>query len=411
MFLIKKLKKNVYKFDGENNEEYSLSLKDKFLKMKRINQRFNIITSNSIPYNINPIFSSKESDFNAKELFIIQFVGYIEDEEIFSFYENYEQIFHFLMNIKAKINIPPTDIENEFIDNLETKSNFCVLFRNNIIYLIFSKKIANNLPFEINKINNDDCFYFVEINNNSDIKFFLSKKFNIPITYFDKNNKILEDKLYQLFNEKIFLRKDNIKLKIDLENNYLSNKRKIDDLLENNEQKTKQIQEIKLEIAEMQKQNSKILELEEEKGELLMRLNKERNNNKKQNKNNDLMITQSKTQQMFISSEYEYDEINNKINNSFIKENDKEIKNESMDVTEKKFICYCCLEKERNVFCKECNHIPICETCAINMAKKLNKKFKNKTLLDLKTKLKNGKLKLNCPICKKETYCFSCHFS
>ena len=126
-----------------------------------------------------------------------------------------------------------------------------------------------------------------------------------------------------MFNEKIFLRKDNIKLKIDLENNYLSNKRKIDDLLENNEQKTKQIQEIKLEIAEMQKQNYKILQLEEEKGELLMRLNKERNNNKKQNKNNDLMITQSKTQQMFISSEYEYDEINNTINNSFIKEIDK----------------------------------------------------------------------------------------
>ena len=95
MFLIKKFKKNVYKFDGENNEEYSLSLKDKFLKMKRINQRFNIITSNSIPYNINPIFSSKESDFNAKELFIIQFVGYIEDEEIFSFYEIMNKFFIF----------------------------------------------------------------------------------------------------------------------------------------------------------------------------------------------------------------------------------------------------------------------------------------------------------------------------
>ena len=139
--------------------------------------------------------------------------------------------------------------------------------KNNTIYLIFSKKIANNLPFEINKINNDDCFYFVEINNNSDIKFFISKKFNIPITDI-YNNKILEDKLYQLFNEKIFLRKVNTKIKKDLENNYLSNKRKIDDLLEKIEEKI----------------NSKILQLEEEKGELLMKLNKERNKKKTKTK-------------------------------------------------------------------------------------------------------------------------------
>ena len=95
MFLIKKFKKNVYKFDGQNNEEYSLSLKNKFLKMVRINQKFNIITPDSIPYNINPIFSSKESDFNSKELFIIQFFGYIEDEEIFSFYEIMNKFFIF----------------------------------------------------------------------------------------------------------------------------------------------------------------------------------------------------------------------------------------------------------------------------------------------------------------------------
>ena len=139
--------------------------------------------------------------------------------------------------------------------------------KNNTIYLIFSKKIANNLPFEINKINNDDCFYFVEINNNSDIKFFISKKFNIPITDI-YNNKILEDKLYQLFNKKIFLRKVNTKIKKDLENNYLSNKRKIDDLLEKIEEKI----------------NSKILQLEEEKGELLMKLNKERNKKKTKTK-------------------------------------------------------------------------------------------------------------------------------
>ena len=34
----------------------------------------------------------------------------------------------------------------------------------------------------------------------------------------------------------------------------------------------------------MQKQNSKILQLEEEKGELLMKLNKERNKKKNKNK-------------------------------------------------------------------------------------------------------------------------------
>jgi hypothetical protein len=33
------------------------------------------------------------------------------------------------MNIKAKISIPPTDIQNEFIENLEIKNNFCVLFK------------------------------------------------------------------------------------------------------------------------------------------------------------------------------------------------------------------------------------------------------------------------------------------
>ncbi len=230
--------------------------------------------------------------------------------------------------------------------------------KNNTIYLIFSKKIANNLPFEINKINNDNCFYFVEINNNSDIKFFISKKFNIPITDI-YNNKILEDKLYQLFNEKIFLRKVNTKIKKDLENNYLSNKRKIDDLLEKIDEKIKQIQE----ITEMQKQNSKILQLEEEKGELLMKLNKERNKKKKQKqkKNNYLLLTQSKIQQMFISSEYNCYEINKTFNNSFIKELDKEIKNESADIIEKQFICYSCLKKERNIFFKDCNHIAIFE--------------------------------------------------
>ena len=72
-----------------------------------------------------------------------------------------------------------------------------------------------------------------------------------------------------MFNEKIFLRKVNTKIKKDLENNYLSNKRKIDDLLEKIDEKIKQIQE----ITEMQKQNSKILQLEEEKGELLMKRN------------------------------------------------------------------------------------------------------------------------------------------
>ena len=44
------------------------------------------------------------------------------------------------------------------------------------------------------------------------------------------------------------------------------------------------------------------------------------------------------------------------------------------------------------------------------MAKQLNKKYKKNAISDFKTKLKNGKLKLNCPICKKDTYCFSCNF-
>ena len=53
---------------------------------------------------------------------------------------------------------------------------------------------------------------------------------------------------------------------------------------------------------------------------------------------------------MFISSEYDCDEINKTFNNSFIKELDKEIKNESTDIIDKQFICYSCLEKERNIF-------------------------------------------------------------
>ena len=114
---------------------------------------------------------------------------------------------------------------------------------------------------------------------------------------------------------------------------------------------------------------------------------------------------------MFISSEYKCYEINKTFNNSFIKELDKEIKNESADIIEKQFICYSCLKKERNIFFKDCNHIAICENCAINMAKQLNKKYKKNAISDFKTKLKNGKLKLNCPICKKDTYCFSCNFS
>ena len=44
------------------------------------------------------------------------------------------------------------------------------------------------------------------------------------------------------------------------------------------------------------------------------------------------------------------------------------------------------------------------------MAKQLNKKYKKNAISDFKIKLKNGKLKLNCLICKKDTYCFSCNF-
>ena len=410
MFLVKKLGENVYKFNGENKKDYSLALKNKFLNMEKINQKFNIMRHNSIPYNINPIFSAKELNFNANDLFIIQFYGYIEAQDLFSFYDNYEQIFHFLMNIKAIINIPPTEMDNEFTNNLEIKNNICVLYKNKSIYLIFSKKIANNLPFEITKIYDHDCFYLVEINDN-DIIFFISKKFNIPITNIYENNKVFEDKLYQLFNEKIILIKDNTQIKIDLENNYLGNKRKIDDLLEKNEEKTKQIQDIKLKIIDMQKQNSKILQLEEEKEELIIKLNNERNNNIKKNKKNNLIITQSITQQMFIPSEYDYNESNNSLNYSYNKDIDTEIKNESIETTlNPKYLCCNCFENERNIFFKDCNHISLCENCAIEMGKTL-KKNKSKNTLNLKIDLKNGKLKLNCPICQKETYCYSCEFS
>ena len=410
MFLVKKLGENVYKFNGENKKDYSLALKNKFLNMEKINQKFNIMRHNSIPYNINPIFSAKELNFNANDLFIIQFYGYIEAQDLFSFYDNYEQIFHFLMNIKAIINIPPTEMDNEFTNNLEIKNNICVLYKNKSIYLIFSKKIANNLPFEITKIYDHDCFYLVEINDN-DIIFFISKKFNIPITNIYENNKVFEDKLYQLFNEKIILIKDNTQIKIDLENNYLGNKRKIDDLLEKNEEKTKQIQDIILKIIDMQKQNSKILQLEEEKEELIIKLNNERNNNIKKNKKNNLIITQSITQQMFIPSEYDYNESNNSLNYSYNKDIDTEIKNESIETTlNSKYLCCNCFENERNIFFKDCNHISLCENCAIEMGKSL-KKNKSKNTINLKIDLKNGKLKLNCPICQKETYCYSCEFS
>ena len=410
MFLVKKLGENVYKFNGENKKDYSLALKNKFLNMEKINQKFNIMRHNSIPYNINPIFSAKELNFNANDLFIIQFYGYIEAQDLFSFYDNYEQIFHFLMNIKAIINIPPTEMDNEFTNNLEIKNNICVLYKNKSIYLIFSKKIANNLPFEITKIYDHDCFYLVEINDN-DIIFFISKKFNIPITNIYENNKVFEDKLYQLFNEKIIFIKDNTQIKIDLENNYLGNKRKIDDLLEKNEEKTKQIQDIKLKIIDMQKQNSKILQLEEEKEELIIKLNKERNNNIKKNKKNNLIITQSITQQMFIPSEYDYNESNNSLNYSYNKDIDTEIKNESIETTlNSKYLCCNCFENERNIFFKDCNHISLCENCAIEMGKTI-KKNKSKNTINLKIDLKNGKLKLNCPICQKETYCYSCEFS
>ena len=410
MFLVKKLGENVYKFNGENKKDYSLALKNKFLNMEKINQKFNIMRHNSIPYNINPIFSAKELNFNENDLFIIQFYGYIEAQDLFSFYDNYEQIFHFLMNIKAIINIPPTEMDNEFTNNLEIKNNICVLYKNKSIYLIFSKKIANNLPFEITKIYDHDCFYLVEIKDN-DIIFFISKKFNIPITNIYENNKVFEDKLYQLFNEKIILIKDNTQIIIDLENNYLGNKRKIDDLLEKNEEKTKQIQDIKLKIIDMQKQNSKILQLEEEKEELIIKLNKERNNNIKKNKKNNLIITQSITQQMFIPSEYDYNESNNSLNYSYNKDIDTEIKNESIETTlNSKYLCCNCFENERNIFFKDCNHISLCENCAIEMGKTL-KKNKSKNTINLKIDLKNGKLKLNCPICQKETYCYSCEFS
>ena len=131
---------------------------------------------------------------------------------------------------------------------------------------------------------------------------------------------------------------------------------------------SKQIQDIILKIIDMQKQNSKILQLEEEKEELIIKLNKERNNNIKKNKKNNLIITQSITQQMFIPSEYDYNESNNSLNYSYNKDIDTEIKNESIETTlNSKYLCCNCFENERNIFFKDCNHISLCENCAIEM--------------------------------------------
>ena len=162
MFFKKKEQEKIkiYEFQGKIKDEYNIALKDKFMNMVKAYERLNIVLSNGISYEITPFFLAKEQDLNIMELFTIELIGYVEEEEIISFYESYYDIFLFLMNIQAKLNIPPTDEKNNFVENLEIKKNFCVLkSNNNKFYLIFSKKISEKLPFDIKKINLDDCFF------------------------------------------------------------------------------------------------------------------------------------------------------------------------------------------------------------------------------------------------------------
>ena len=411
MFSKKNEKINFYKFKGENKDEYSLDLKDKFVKLKAVNQKFRIMKTNSIPYDITTIFSAKESNYDLNEIFIIQLIGYIETDELLSFYENYHDIYEFLMNIKAKLIIPPTDSQNEFVNNLEYKKNFCVLMNNNKkFYLIFSKQLSKLLPFEINKFNNDDCFYFAEINNN-DVIFFISKKFrelniNVPL------NDNLSDKIYQLQTEKITILKEKVKNNIEFENNLLNKKKNIDDLNLKNEQKEKQINELKSEIINITSKDNEIKKLENEKQDLILQLEDEKNK-KSNTKFHNNKIIQSKIQEMFIPGDEEIEE----------EDNIRDIDTKTINLNEDddnldQYKCVICLKNERNIFFKQCSHVIMCQDCVLNFAKKdiLNKNKKKKeekeTIKDkLLIKLKNGRLKIKCPFCFKETICYLCKLS
>ena len=399
---------NFYQFKGENKSEYSLSLKNKFLNLILINQKFIIMKPNSIPYDITTIFSAKESNYDLNEIFIIQLIGYIETDELLSFYENYQDIFDFLMNIKAKLIIPPTDSQNEFVNNLEYKKNLCVLMNNNKFYLIFSKQISKLLPFEINKFNSDDCFFFAEITNN-DVIFFISKKFrelNINVALNDN----LTDKIYQLQTEKIIILKEKLKNNIEFENNLLNKKKNIDDLNLKNELKEKQINELKSEIINISRKDYEIQKLENEKQDLILKLEdekKKKSNTKFQNNK----IIQSKIQEMFIPGDDEIED-----------DNIRDLEPKTININENddkldQYICGVCCKNERNIFFKQCSHIYMCQECVLGLAKielssKNKKKKENEETINNKilNQLKNGKLKVICPICHRQTICYLCKF-
>ena len=408
MFLKKNEKDNLYKFKGENKNEYSIFLKDKFINLKSVNQKFRIMKPNSIPYDITTIFSAKESNYDLNEIFIIQLIGYIETDELLSFYENYQDIFDFLMNIKAKLIIPPTDSQNEFVNNLEYKKNLCVLMNNNKFYLIFSKQISKLLPFEINKFNSDDCFFFAEITNN-DVIFFISKKFrelNINVALNDN----LTDKIYQLQTEKIIILKEKLKNNIEFENNLLNKKKNIDDLNLKNELKEKQINELKSEIINISRKDYEIQKLENEKQDLILKLENEKNK-KSNTKFQNNKIIQSKIQEMFIPGDDEIED-----------DNIRDLEPKTIDINENddkldQYICGLCCKNERNIFFKQCGHIYMCQECVLEHAKrelstKNKKKKENEETINNKllNQLKNGKLKIICPICHRQTICYLCKF-
>lgn len=410
MFFKKKEQEKIkiYEFQGKIKDEYNIALKDKFMNMVKAYERLNIVLSNGISYEITPFFLAKEQDLNIMELFTIELIGYVEEEEIISFYESYYDIFLFLMNIQAKLNIPPTDEKNNFVENLEIKKNFCVLkSNNNKFYLIFSKKISEKLPFDINKINLDDCFFFNEIKNEN-VLFFIIKKFKIQDVNFKLSNN-LSDTIYELQKEKITLKKEKIRIKTEFETNVLKKKRNLEELTVKNEEKDKIIEELKNQLLQFEKQEYQIQKLKEEKEELLIKfqtiklIKKETTFNHK--------IYKSNVQEIFIPSQKENKESND--SNSYIKDiepptiNINEINNNDVD----KYHCCICLENERNVFCKDCFHSSLCLDCMIGLIlKQKNKKLSEEKI---KEKFKKGNLKkkIKCPICKTETLCLPCIYS
>ena len=90
--------------------------------------------------------------------------------------------------------------------------------------------------------------------------------------------------------------------------------------------------------------------------------------------------------------------------------------NENDDSSEQ-YKCGICCKNERNIFFKQCGHIYMCQECLLIHAKKelesKNKKKKEKEDIinnKILNQLKNGKLKVKCPICSRETICYLCKF-